>query len=183
MYRWAQTILVPVDRNYPRVSQKLGEYAPWFDGCICAIDGAHIKVEVNQEAKADFFNRKGEISINICAIVDMDGRFSYVGAGKAGACHDMAVLKDCQANEWFPHPPTGRYYLADEGYMESQGYMTPFRNTRYHMNDFRGVELEMLEREEKFNYIHSRLRNPLPETIALVKDIAAEYVTDLCIFF
>ena len=27
------------------------------------------------------------------------------------------------------------------------------------MNDFRGVELETLEREEKFNYIHSRLRN------------------------
>ena len=53
----------------------------------------------------------------------------------------------------------GRYYLANAGYMESQGYMTPFRNTRYHMNNFRGVELEMLEREEKFNYIHSRLCN------------------------
>ena len=50
-----------------------------------------------------------------------------------------------------------RYYLADAGYMEIQGYMTPFWNTRYHMNDFRGVVLEMLEREEKFNYIHSRL--------------------------
>ena len=37
--------------------------------------------------------------------------------------------------------------------------MTPFRNTRYHINDFRGVELETLECEEKFNYIHSRLRN------------------------
>ena len=107
MYRWAQTILVPADRNYPRVSQKLAEYAPWFDGCIGAIDGTHIKVEVNQEAKADFFNRKGETSINVCAIVDMDGRFTYVGAGKAGACHDMAVLRDCQADEWFPHPPAG----------------------------------------------------------------------------
>ena len=99
MYRWAQTILVPADRNYPRVSQKLAEYASWFDGCIGAIDGTHIKVEVNQEAKADFFNRKGETSINVCAIVDMDGRFTYVGAGKAGAYHDMVVLKDCQADE------------------------------------------------------------------------------------
>jgi len=43
--------------------------------------------------------------------------------------------------------------------MEIQGYMTPFRNTRYHMNDFRGVELETLEHEEKFNYFHSRLCN------------------------
>ena len=53
----------------------------------------------------------------------------------------------------------GRYYLADAGYMEIQGYMTPFWNTRYHMNDFRVVELETLERGAKFNYIHSRLCN------------------------
>ena len=37
--------------------------------------------------------------------------------------------------------------------------MTHFRNTRYHINDFRGIELETLEREEKFNCIHARLRN------------------------
>ena len=88
---------MPADRNYARVSQKLDAYAPWFDGCIGAIDGTHIKVEVNHEAKVDFYNRKGETTINVCAIVDMDGRFTYVGAGKVGACHDMAVLKDFQA--------------------------------------------------------------------------------------
>ncbi|CAD6334595.1 unnamed protein product [Miscanthus lutarioriparius] len=107
MYRWAKTVLVPADRKYARVSQKLATYAPWFDGCICAIDGTHIKVEVNREAKVDFFNRKGETTINVCAIVDMDGRFTYVGARKAGACHDMAVLKDCQDDGRFPHPPVG----------------------------------------------------------------------------
>ena len=95
MYRWANTVLVPADRNYACVSHKLAAYAPWFDGCIGAIDGTHIKVEVNREAKADFYNRKGETTINVCAIVDMDGRFTYVGAEKARACHDMAVLKDC----------------------------------------------------------------------------------------
>ena len=67
MYRWAKTVLVPTDRKYARVSQKLAAYAPWFDGCIGAIDGTHIKVEVNYEAKADFFNRKGETAINVCA--------------------------------------------------------------------------------------------------------------------
>ena len=89
------------------MSSELAEYAPWFDGCIGAIDGTHIPVEVNQEAKADFINRDGEVSINVCAIVDMHGRFTYVGAGKAGACHDMAVLQDCQADQRFPHPPPG----------------------------------------------------------------------------
>jgi hypothetical protein len=75
------------------VSQTLKKHAPWFDGCIGAIDGTHVEVEVNHEAKADFINRKGETSINVC--VDMDGRFTFVSAEKAGACHDMAVPKDC----------------------------------------------------------------------------------------
>ena len=105
MYRWANTVLVPADRNYTRVSHKLAAYAPWFDGCIGALDGTHITIEVNREAKADFFNRKCETIINFCAIVDMDGRFTYVGAEKAGACHDMAVLKDYQDDGWFPHFP------------------------------------------------------------------------------
>ena len=51
----------------------------------------------------------------------------------------------------------GRYYLADAGYTEMLGYMTPYRNTRYHINDFRGVDLQQLQREEKFNYIHVKL--------------------------
>ena len=42
----------------------------------------------------------------------MDGCFTYVGAGKAGACHDMAVLKDCQDKGWFLHPPAGSSCLA-----------------------------------------------------------------------
>ena len=71
MFRWAQTILVPADRHYTQVSSELAEHAPWFDGCIGAIDGTHILVEVNQEARVDFINRVGEVLINVCAIVDM----------------------------------------------------------------------------------------------------------------
>jgi hypothetical protein len=43
--------------------------------------------------------------------------------------------------------------------METQGYMTPYRNSRYHMNNFRGVDFDTLECQEKFNYIHSRMCN------------------------
>ena len=42
----------------------------------------------------------------------------------------------------------GRYYLADAGYTDMPGYMTLFRNTRYNINDFRGVELHQLQREK-----------------------------------
>jgi hypothetical protein len=107
MYRWAHTVIGPADRHYAGASQELSDYSPWFDGCIGAIDGTHVQVEVNRSSKLDFMNRNGETSINICAIVDMDGRFTFVGAGKAGACHDVAVLADCQRDPRFPHPPPG----------------------------------------------------------------------------
>jgi hypothetical protein len=70
MFRWAQTVLVSAHRHYAQVNSELTAYAPWFDGCIGAIDGTHIKVEVNQEAKADFINSKGDTSINVCTIVE-----------------------------------------------------------------------------------------------------------------
>lgn len=107
LFTWAQTVIVASDPQYGQVSAALGKYAPWFDGCIGAIDGTHVPVEVNREAKVDFIDRKGDVSINVCAVVDMHGVFTYVGAGKAGACHDMHVLQDCQNDARFPHPPPG----------------------------------------------------------------------------
>jgi hypothetical protein len=100
-------MLLAPERQYAGVSQELRDYSPWFDGCIGAIDGTHIEVEVNRDAKADFINRNGDTTINIFAIVDMHGRFTFVGAGKTGACHDVAVLEECQRDARFPHPPPG----------------------------------------------------------------------------
>jgi len=111
MFRWAQSIIVPLDRNYAQVHSELANYAPWFDGCIGAIDGTHIPVEVNRASKVDFIGRDKEPSMNVLAIVNMHGCWCYVGSGKAGACHDVAVLEDCQVDKRFPHPPPGLCYL------------------------------------------------------------------------
>jgi hypothetical protein len=111
MFRWAQTVIIPSDRNYEQVHSELAKYAPWFDGCIGAIDGTHIPVEVSRASRVDFIGRDGEPSMNVLAIVNMHGCWCYVGSGKAGACHDMAVLEDCQADRRFPHPPPGWCYL------------------------------------------------------------------------
>ena len=58
----------------------------------------------------------------------------------------------------------------DVGYTDMQGYITPFRNTRYHINDFRGVDLQQLQREEKFNYIHAKLRNVIEKRFGGLKE-------------
>ena len=107
IYRWADYILVPADSTYAGVKWQFGTYAPFFDRCIGALDGTHVKVKVNKEAKIDHINRKGDVSINVCAIVDMDGRFTYVGAGIARSVHDMSVLRDCWEEPSFLHLPHG----------------------------------------------------------------------------
>ena len=107
MCRWADSILVPTDNTYAGVKAQLGTYAPFFDGCIGALDSTRVKVMVNKQAKLDYINRKGDVTINVCAIVDMDGRFTYVVVGMAGSAHDMSVLKECWEESNFPHPPTG----------------------------------------------------------------------------
>ena len=63
----------------------------------------------------------------------------------------------------------GRYYLVDAGYALESGYMGPFKNTRYHLDDFRGVPIETMSRQEKFNLTHSRLCNVIERTFGVLK--------------
>lgn len=107
VFSFAQTIIGPKDPTYALAHPRLLRYAPFFDGCIGALDGTHIPVQVSHEARLDFINRKGYTSFNVLGIVDFDMRFTYVGAGRAGSCHDMAVLRDCMETPNYPHPPPG----------------------------------------------------------------------------
>ena len=87
--------------------ERLEKYTPFFDGCIGALDGTHIRVCVDRKAHDDFTNRKGWTSQNVIAVCDFDTRFTFVSVGKAGAVHDMKVLRDAWAVRGFPHPPQG----------------------------------------------------------------------------
>jgi hypothetical protein len=103
MFSFAQTVIAPKDPTYTHVHHRLFPYAPYFDGCIGALDGTHSLARINHESRLDFINRKGPASFNVLAIVDMDMCFTYVGGGMVGSCHDMAVLRDCIETTNFPH--------------------------------------------------------------------------------
>lgn len=107
MYSFAQTVICPKDPSYSKVHHSLQRYAPYFDGCIGALDGTHVKIRINHDSRLDYLNRKGCTSYNILAIVDMDMRFIFVGAGRAGSSHDMSVLTECLGQPNYPHPPPG----------------------------------------------------------------------------
>ena len=64
----------------------------------------------------------------------------------------------------------GRYYLVDASYALESGYMGPLRNTRYHLDNFRGVPVETMSRQEKFNSTHSRLRNVVERSFGVLKN-------------
>jgi hypothetical protein len=68
-----------------------------------------------------------------------------------------------------PSIDVGRYYLADTGYKLEVGYLTSYRETRYHKDDFVGVDMNKLTRDEKFNGIHSELRNIIERRFGVLK--------------
>ena len=48
--------------------------------------------------------------------------------------------------------------------------MTPFWDTRYHKTHFRAIDIRTLDRQEKFNYIHSKLRNVIERRFGQLKE-------------
>ena len=107
MTGFADDIIRPRDTSYAVVPAELVEYSPFFDGCIGAMDGTHIDVIVDKEIRDDHINRKGRPTQNVVAVCDFDMRFMYVGAGTEGSTHDMRVKRKAEADESFPHPPSG----------------------------------------------------------------------------
>ncbi|TVU49248.1 hypothetical protein EJB05_00548, partial [Eragrostis curvula] len=105
MVRFGDKVICPKDPSYSTVSPKVAKWSPFFDGCIGAIDGTQIEIVADKESKEDMRNRKGFPSFNMLAIVDHAMRFTFVGSGMSGACHDMYVLRECQTKPSFPKPP------------------------------------------------------------------------------
>ncbi|KAL8543779.1 hypothetical protein ACS0TY_004363 [Phlomoides rotata] len=53
-------------------------------GCLWALDGTYINVTVPVEDRAHYRNRKGDISVNILAICDINMNYVYVLTGGKG---------------------------------------------------------------------------------------------------
>jgi hypothetical protein len=95
MEGFSHDFLYPMADQFNTVHTRLTEYAPYFDGCIRAIDGTHILVTVDESLRLDYMNRNGETTMNVCVMVDLHGHFTFVGVGMVGSAHDSAVLDRC----------------------------------------------------------------------------------------
>ncbi|WJX71683.1 hypothetical protein P8452_55653 [Trifolium repens] len=82
-------------------------FYPYFKDCIGVIDGMHIPAHVPAKDQSRFRNKKGSVS---------DSRVL------------RAVLDDPDQN--FPQIPQGKYYLVDQGYLNTEGFIAPFHGVR-----------------------------------------------------
>ncbi|KAI3695280.1 hypothetical protein L1987_78275 [Smallanthus sonchifolius] len=140
----------------------------WFKGCLGAIDGTHISVQVPEEDKPRYRNRKGEITTNVLAACTPEMQFIYVLPGWEGSAADGRILRAAMIRENGLQVPKDNYYLVDAGYTNGEGFLAPFRGQRYHLNTWlNGRRPETPE--EYFNMKHSAARNVIERCFGVLK--------------
>ncbi|XP_028554977.1 uncharacterized protein LOC114580712 [Dendrobium catenatum] len=135
----------PPPPETPYKIKSSNRFMPFFKDCIGAIDGTHIKARVPKENEAAFRGRKPYPTQNVLAVVDFDLKITYVLAG------------------W-----EGKYYLADGGYSTRNGFISPYRATRYHLKEFSSVQ--PTNSKELFNLRHSSLRATVERAFGSLKN-------------
>ncbi|KAG8364435.1 hypothetical protein BUALT_Bualt19G0128500 [Buddleja alternifolia] len=142
----------------------------WFKGCLGALDGTYIPIQVPQMDKGRYRNRKGQISVNVLAICDTNMKYVYMLTGWEGSAADSRVLKDDVARPNGLKVPNGNYYLCDCGYTNGEGFLAPYKGVRYHIQEWNACRVPLANEKEFFNKTHAKARNVIERSFALLKD-------------
>ncbi|XP_076923607.1 protein ANTAGONIST OF LIKE HETEROCHROMATIN PROTEIN 1-like [Bidens hawaiensis] len=139
----------------------------WFKVCLGALDGTYIKVKVPAIDRKPYRTRKGHIYTNVLGVCTRDLLFTYVLAGWEGSASDSRVLRDAISRPNGLKITPGTYYLCDAGYTNGEGFLTPYRGQRYHLNDWSRPPTNA---KEFFNMRHSSARNVIERCFGMIKD-------------
>ncbi|XP_057545891.1 uncharacterized protein LOC130824888 [Amaranthus tricolor] len=104
------------------------------------------------EVQAHYRDRKGDISTNVLA---------------ACSALDPRVLRDALQRPNGLKIPRNKYFLVDLRFANAEGYLAPYRGTRYHLNLWRGTI--PTNYKELFNLQHSSARNTIERAFGLLK--------------
>ncbi|KAL0385939.1 UNVERIFIED_CONTAM: hypothetical protein Sradi_2988200, partial [Sesamum radiatum] len=63
-------------------------------GCLGALDGTHVEVRIPDCDKGRYRNRKGQISVNVLRVCNIEGKLIYALSGWEGSAADDRVLHD-----------------------------------------------------------------------------------------
>ncbi|XP_057787503.1 uncharacterized protein LOC131004763 [Salvia miltiorrhiza] len=141
----------------------------WFKGCLGALDGTYINVTVSNIDKPRYRTRKGQISTNVLGVCDRNLNFVYVLSGWEGSANDSRILRDALNRPHGLKVPKGKYYLCDNGYANSEGFLTPFKGVRYHLKEWGPNSARPQNKEELFNLRHAKARNVVERAFGIMK--------------
>ncbi|XP_057797082.1 uncharacterized protein LOC131013093 [Salvia miltiorrhiza] len=152
---------VPEDSNDPRWK--------WFKGCLGALDGTYINIVVPNVDKPRYRSRKGTICTNTLAVCDRNMKFVYILTGWEGSAADSRVLRDAVNRVHGLKVPRGNYYLCDNGYANSEGFLSPYKGVRYHLKEWGPESVRPQNAKEMFNMRHTKARNVIERAFGLMK--------------
>ncbi|XP_075475591.1 uncharacterized protein LOC142506695 [Primulina tabacum] len=139
----------------------------WFKGCLCVLDGTYISFQLPNKDKEKYINRKGTTAINVLGICNCDMQFIYALTGWEGSAADAHVLRDAVNRQDGLKIPRGCYDLCDNGYPNVEGFLTPYRRTRYHMDQWVCGFFAPQNYKEFFNSKHCHARNVIERAFGL----------------
>ncbi|XP_073015840.1 uncharacterized protein [Primulina eburnea] len=141
----------------------------FFKSCLGALDGTYVNVQVPNKDKPRYRTRKGTTAVNVLAVCDRNMNFIYALTGWEGSAADARVLRDAIHRKDVLKVPRGTYYLCDNGYANVDGFLTPYRRKRYHMDDWAIGARAPQNFKEYFNSKHCRARNVIERGFGLLK--------------
>ena len=152
----------------PEMISQDKRFASYFSDVYGAIDRTHIPAFIPYEEQPAWQNCKSWLSQNVFTACLLDLKFQFVYAGWEGSAYDVLVLRDALAKGRF-RPPSGKYYLADAGFYNLSFIMTPYTRVRYYLKEWEESGLRPQNKEELFNYRHTKLRNTIEHIFGVLK--------------
>ena len=138
-----------------------------FPSIIGCVDGTHIRIQEPQDNPQAFINRKYFPSINVCAICNSSGKFTFVCVKWPGSCHDSFILRQTQIWTMFENGQLDGKILGDSAYPCHTWLLTPFiqpqsrsqmRYNRSHMGTRSRIECAFGRLKKRFRILHDEMR-------------------------
>ena len=158
-----------------------------YPNCIGAIDGKHVVIQSPPNSGSDWFNYKGQFSLQLLAIVDHTYRFSYVDVGNLGSNADCSVFRNSTVGESLLNGTLGipapkalpgtqvvlpHVIVADEAFPLHQNIMRPYPRVR---------NVRIPWENTVYNYRHSRARRIVENAFGILSQRWRIFTRRICL--
>ncbi|KAH6767391.1 hypothetical protein C2S52_018374 [Perilla frutescens var. hirtella] len=96
-------------------------------------------------------------------------QFVYVLPVWEGSAADFRILRDALNRANGLKVPRGHYYLCDNGYANSEGFLAPYKGIRYHLKEWGPTNARPQNKEELFNLKHNKAWNVIERAFGIMK--------------